>query len=96
MNDMKLTVKFNVGDNVWFFEQNQVKFFEGTINDVQSWDKWSGFRYDVQHISPNGEQMSFNIEEKNLYASKNEILTNLFEENGTAQTPTQGDEAPAA
>ena len=82
-NDMKITSKFNEGDTVWFFEQGQVKFMEGTISSINSWDKWSGFRYEIQHVSPNGDQMMYNPEEKNIFASKNEILSNLFEENGT-------------
>jgi len=93
MKDMKLTSKFNAGDTVWFFEQGQVKFFEGTINDVQSWDKWSGFRYDITHIGQDGNSMNYNVEENKLYTSKNEILTTLFEENGQVPSPT---EAPAA
>lgn len=95
MTDMKLTSKFNAGDSVWFFEHGQVKFFEGIINDVQSWDKWSGFRYDIKHINQDGVSMNYNVEESKLYTSKNEILTNLFEENGTVQDPATGD-APAA
>jgi len=87
MTDMKLTSKFNAGDLIWFFEQGQVKFFEGTINDVQSWDKWSGFRYDVQHIDQSGNSMNYNIDESRLYNSKQEILENLFEENGTIPSP---------
>ena len=83
---MKITSKFNAGDTVWFFEQGQVKFFEGTINDVQSWDKWSGFRYEIQHINQEGSPMTYNIQEDKIYTSKNEILNGLFEENGTIPT----------
>lgn len=82
-DDMKITSKFNEGDAVWFFEPMKVKFMEGTISAVNSWDKWSGFRYEIQHINPEGSQMSYNIEEKNIFTSKNEVLDGLFEENGT-------------
>lgn len=83
-NDMKITSKFNEGDTIWFFEQGQVKFMEGVISSVNSWDKWAGFRYEIQHVAPSGNQMTYSAEEKNMFASKNEILANLFEENGTA------------
>ena len=94
--NMKLTSKFNAGDKVWFFESGQIKFFEGTIKEVQSWDKWSGFRYELNHINSNGETMNFNIEEKNLYASKNDVMTKFFEENGTVQSPEPETTAPSA
>jgi len=95
MDNMKITSKFNAGDSVWFFESGQIKFYEGTINEVQSWDKWSGFRYDVQHVNQEGVSTNYNVEENKLFASKNEILANLFEENGTPAPTTEGD-APAA
>ena len=87
MDNMKITSKYNGGENVWFFEQGQVKFFEGTINEVQSWDKWSGFRYDVKHVNAEGQAMNYNVEESKLYASKDEILDTLFEANGVEATP---------
>lgn len=82
-DDMEITSKFNEGDSVWFFEPMKVKFMEGTIDAVNSWDKWSGFRYEIRHINPEGVQMSYNIEEKNIFTSKNDVLDGLFEENGT-------------
>ena len=36
----------------------------------------------------------YGSEEKNLFASKNEVLTNIFEENGTPSQQS-GDQAPA-
>ena len=95
MNDMKITSKYNVGDTVWFFESAQVKFFEGIISEVQSWDKWSGFRYNVKHVGQDGNEMDYNAEENKIFSSKNEILSNLFEENGTL-TPTPAAEQPVA
>jgi len=86
-NDMEITSKFNEGDAVWFFESMKVKFMEGTISTVNSWDKWSGFHYEIQHINPEGMQMTYNIEEKNVFASKNDVLNGLFEENGTLVKP---------
>ena len=86
-DDMKITSKFNEGDTIWFFEQGQVKFMEGVISSVNSWDKWSGFRYEIQHINPEGNQMMYSCEERYIFTSKNEILADLFEENGTAAQP---------
>lgn len=90
MDNMKITSKYNGGENVWFFEQGLVKFFEGTINEVQSWDKWSGFHYDVKHVNAEGQTMNYNIEESRLYASQEEILANLFEPNGVEAAPDAG------
>lgn len=84
---MKITSKFNAGDNVWFFEQGLFKFFEGTVLEVQSWDKWNGFRYDVKHVNTEGVAQNYNVEENKLYTSKEEILTNLFEDNGVEAAP---------
>lgn len=92
---MKLTSKFDEGAVVWFLNNmggdQAAKFLEGTINSVQNWDKWSGFRYDISHVNPEGVEMSYNVEERNIYKTKNDVLTNAFEENGTLPTP----EAPA-
>lgn len=82
MADMKIQSKYNGGELVWFFEQGQVKFFEGTISEVQSWDKWTGFRYEVKHVNKDGQEMTYNVEESKLYTSKEEILETLFEANG--------------
>jgi len=90
---MKITSKFNEGDTVWFFDQGQVKFMEGVINAINHWDKWSGFHYEIQHVNPNGNQQMYNAEEKNMFTSKNEVLENLFEENGTAPA---NESAPSA
>ena len=86
-DDMKITSKFNEGDIVWFFEPMKVKFMEGTINSFNSWDKWSGFRYEIQHINPEGNQIAYNVEEKHIFTSKDEVLDGLFEENGTIVNP---------
>ena len=93
-NDMKITSKFNEGDTVWFFESGQVKFMEGVVRSINSWDKWSAFHYEIEHIDQSGNSMMYGSEEKNLFASKNEVLTNIFEENGTPSQQS-GDQAPA-
>ena len=81
-NEMKIQSKYNGGEKIWFFEPGQVKFFEGTITDVQSWDKWGGFRYEIKHVYADGHEMLHNIEEKNLYDSKEQILETLFVADG--------------
>jgi hypothetical protein len=80
---MKLSTKFNANDSVWFFDSANVKFLQGTIVDAQSWDKWAGFRYEISHVQQNGNTMTYNVEESKIYATKEEILAGLFEENGT-------------
>jgi len=84
---MKLTSKFDKGQTVWFFNNvggdTPVKFFEGTITEVQSWDNWSGFRYNVDHVDANGVTMNYNVEEKFMYKTKDEVLSSIFEANGT-------------
>ena len=98
--DMKLTSKFDKGQNVWFFNNmggdNGVKFLEGTIAEVQSWDQWSGFRYNVTHIDANGASMNYNAEEKNMYKTKDEVLASIFEENGTVVEPVMPETTPSA
>lgn len=77
MEDMKIQSKFNENDKVWFYYYSENKFYEGTVKAVSSWDRYSGFRYDVEH---NGDLRQFteSIEEKNLYASKQEIIDTAF------------------
>ena len=100
-NNMKLTSKFDKGQTVWFFNNmggntEGAKFLEGTISEVQSWDQWGGFRYNVSHTDANGSTMNYNAEERNMYKTKDEVLANLFEENGTPTTPTTPEATPAA
>lgn len=94
---MKLTSKYDEGKVVWFLHNvggdQPTKFYEGTVTSVQSWDKWSGFRYDITHIGPDGIAQSFNVEERNVYASKNEVLSTAFEENGVELVPDAKPEA---
>ena len=80
---MKLESKFSENDVVWFFEPNSVKFMEGTITSVNSWDKWMSFRYEIKHFNDEGVPMMYNIEEKNIFLTKEEILNGLFLEDGT-------------
>ena len=73
---LTLQTKFNEGDSVWVFRGEDCKFYEGTIKEIQSWDKWSGFRYQIQH---HGESdLDINAEEKFIFATKDEILANNF------------------
>ena len=80
---MTLESKFSENDVVWFFEPNSVKFMEGTITSVNSWDKWMSFRYEIKHFNDEGVPMMYNIEEKNIFLTKEEILNGLFLEDGT-------------
>ena len=80
--DMKIQSKYNGGEKIWFFEPGQVKFFEGTITDVQSWDKWGGFHYEIKHLDAEGQEMLYNVEENKLYDSKEQILDTLFVADG--------------
>lgn len=73
---MKLTSNYNVSDKIWFLYQDG-KFYEGSILDITSWDKWNSFRYDVHHHGAN-EDITHNIEERNIYPSKNAILENCL------------------
>ena len=84
---MKLESKFNENDAVWFFEPGSVKFMQGTIMSIQSWDKWMSFRYEIKHYNQEGQQMMYNIEEKNIFLTKEEILDGLFIEDGTPVEP---------
>jgi len=95
-DDMKITSKFNEGDTIWFFEPGQVKFMEGVISSVNSWDKWGGFHYEIQHIDTTGVQMVYTSDEKNMFSSKNEIIANVFEENGTLAPVEEPTPAPEA
>ncbi len=81
---MKLETKVNVNDTVWFFllTEDKVKFYEGTVQRILSWDNLSGFRYLIDHINPNGELRTYDIQEKDIYKSKTEITSNAFETNG--------------
>lgn len=80
---MKLESKFNENDVVWFFEPNGVKFMAGTITSINSWDKWMSFHYEIKHYNDEGIPMMYNIEEKNIFLTKEEILDGLFVEDGT-------------
>lgn len=73
---MKIESKFDVNDKVWFFNDADSKFYEGTITDVSNWDKWSGFRYEVKHEGVN--PINNSVAENRLYASKQEIMDNAF------------------
>ena len=61
---MTLSIKFNEGNIVQFFESSSVKFMQGTIMSLQSLDKWMSFRYEVKHFNDERVPMMYNIDEK--------------------------------
>lgn len=76
MKDMNIQSAFNVGDKVWVYRNEDRKFYEGTIQDVQSWDKWNGFHYEIKH---QGEtEIMINVEERLIYNSREEIISECF------------------
>lgn len=75
---MKLESKFDVNDKVWFYNDSDSKFYEGTVTAVNNWDSWSGFRYEVKHEG--SQTVNNSVQENKLFASKNEILENCFVE----------------
>lgn len=95
---MKLETKFNENDVVWFLhnDNNKVKFYEGKVLSINNWDKWMGFRYQIQHIDENGTAMMYDCDENNMYKTKSEITNSLFVANGTLLEPEVEPEAPAA
>lgn len=93
---MKLETKANANDTVWFFllTEDKVKFYEGTVQRILSWDDSLGFRYLIDHINPNGELRTYDVQEKDVYKSKSEVTNNAFEVNGTLKeqpAPTSAD-----
>jgi hypothetical protein len=85
---IKINFKFGVGDVVWFYEYETGKYLEGTITEAISWNKWDGWRIEVEHYNEKGEQVMYNVEESKLFLNKEEILMNLFQENGTPKEET--------
>ena len=77
---MSIQSKFEVGDKVWAFSADQVKFFEGTISEIQSWDKWNGFRYEIRHRNAEDPDMPIiiNTEENNIFETKQEVIDEKF------------------
>ena len=74
---------YNIGDNVWFYDYQTIKYLEGTITEPISWNKWDGWNIEVEHYNEKGEQVMYNVEEKNIFHNKEDILIDLFQENGT-------------
>ncbi len=75
-NNMSIQTKFNESDAVWVYNSEDGKFYEGKIKEIQSWDKWNGFRYVISHRG--AEEKEINAEEKFIYNTKNEILNDCF------------------
>ena len=73
---MTIQSKYEINDKVWAFESGSGKYYKGTVTDITSWDKWAGFRYEINH---NGiEPRTINCEENFIYVSKNEIDSTCF------------------
>ena len=94
MDDMKLQTKFNEGDKVWYFNSMRNKFYEGTIKSVNNWDKWAGFRYEIEHISMMGK-FTDTIEEGKIFVSKQEILNTCFVDYDDTNAPQGQEPSPA-
>ena len=75
---MKIESKYDVNDKIWFFNDSDSKFYEGTVTSISNWDQWSGFRYEVKHIGQ--QEINNSIQENRIFASKQEILENCFVE----------------
>lgn len=72
-NNMSIQSKFEVGDKVWALDEFGT-YYESTITEIISWDKWAGFRYEVRH---NGvETKYFNVIETAILLSRQDIIDN--------------------
>lgn len=70
---MTITSTYSIGDKVWALGEFGT-YYECTIVEIASWDKWTGFRYEVQH---NGiEQKYFTVEERSILPSRQDIIDN--------------------
>jgi len=76
MESMNIQSTYDVDDKVWVFRNEDNKFYEGTIKEVQSWDKWNGFRYEVIHHS--NPEIMINVEEAKIFNSREEIINTRF------------------
>ena len=76
MESMNIQSTYDVNDRVWVFRNEDNKFYEGTIKEVQSWDKWNGFRYEVIHHST--PEIMINVEEAKIFNSREEIINTRF------------------
>ena len=76
MKKMNIQSAYNEGDKVWVYRNEDGKYYEGTINEVQSWDKWNGFRYEIKHQG--ATELTINVEEKLIFSSREDIINNCF------------------
>lgn len=74
---MTLTSKFDIGDKIWFFNADNAKFYEGTVDNIVFWNLGVGFSYNVSH-NTKSETLFFTIEEPKMYASREEVLEQGF------------------
>ena len=75
---MRIESKYDVNDKVWFFNDSDSKFYEGTVMEINTWDQWSGFRYEIKHVGT--QEINISAQENRIFASKQEILENCFVE----------------
>ena len=82
------TSKFNKNDHVWFYNDwYGPKFLEGTINVVHRWQNGLGIFYLVHHINQDGTTSEYEVHENDIYFTKEDAGTAIFEENGTPVEP---------
>ena len=88
---MTLKSKYENNEKVWFILRNPIfKVCEGIIRYVFEWNNDTGFNYSIEHINKDGELIEYFIRESDIYYTKEEILENLFEENGELkENPTE-------
>lgn len=80
---MEITSKYDGNEKIWFFEDFSVpKFYEGTIVRIERWDAASGWKYYIEHITPDGILTKHIVDESRIYDTKKQITDSLFEPNG--------------
>lgn len=74
---MTLTSKFDIGDKVWFFNGDDAKFYEGTVDNIVFWNLGVGFSYNISHNTKN-DTLYYTIDEPKIYSSREEVLERGF------------------
>lgn len=89
---MNIQSKYDGGEKIWFFENfREPKFYEGTISRIERWDSTSGWKYYIEHITPEGIVSKHIVDEDNIFDTKKQITDNLFEANGKLADPEEGE-----
>lgn len=88
---MNIQSKYDGGEKIWFFENyNFPRFLEGTIVRIERWDSMGGWKYYVEHITPEGVLTKHIVDEGYIYDTKKQISDSIFEPNGTlVETPAE-------